>query len=142
MSIATDPKTILIVDDDRVILKALSTCLAARGFIVFTAQERSEALSVTRGSKPDLIVIDVNFPREVGHGSGAWDGLALMSWIRQLFGNIPVIVISGTQTDDIKERAMTMGALRFFQKPVKPWELLAVIQEALSAHSIQESAAA
>ena len=142
MSTVTDPKTILIVDDDRVILKALSPCLTARGFIVFTAQERSEALAVTRGSRPDLIVIDVNFPREVGHGSGAWDGLALMSWIRQLFGSIPVIVISGTQSDDIKERSMAAGALRFFQKPVKPWELLAVIQEALSAHSIQESAAA
>ena len=142
MSIATDRKTILVVDDDRVILTALSTSLTARGFIVSTAQERSEALAATRGSGPDVIIIDVNFPREVGHGSGSWDGLALMSWIRQIFGNIPVIVISGAQEDDIRERAMAAGALRFFQKPVDIGELLVVVHEALSAHSIEEGTTA
>ena len=141
MSTVTNPKTLLVVDDDRVILKALSSGLSARGFVVLTAQERSEALAATRGSRPDLIIIDVNFPREVGHGSGAWDGLALMSWIRQLFGSIPVVVISETGTDEIKGRAMAAGACRFFPKPVDIEALLGAVHEALRGHSIQEAAA-
>src|SRR5690349_1328428 len=101
MHIPTDRQIILIVDDDQIILKAVSTRLGASGFTVFTAKDGSDALAVTRGNRPDLIIIDVHFPREVGHGSGAWDGLALMSWIRQVFGDIPVIIISGTDTAEI-----------------------------------------
>jgi len=142
MNIVTDPQTILIVDDDQVILKVLSTKLAAAGFTVFTAKDTSEALAVTRGARPDLILLDVLFPREVGHGSGAWDGLALMGWIRQVFGDIPMIIMSGTDVGDIRNRALAMGAVHFFQKSVGMGELLGVIRDALSADPSKAAATA
>jgi DNA-binding NtrC family response regulator len=135
MGIGLKRQTILIVDDDQVILKALSTTLAAHGFTVVTAEGSSEALEAVREASPDLILLDVNFPPDVANGGGSWDGLVLMSWIRQMFGKIPTIIMSGTDTPDVRKRAAAMRAVRFMQKPLGHGELLAVVRDALSARA-------
>lgn len=135
-------KTILIVDDDQVILKALSTALAGNGFNVVTAEGSGEALGSVREANPDLIVMDVNFPPDVANGGGGWDGFALMSWIRQMFGNIPIIIMSGTDNTDVRKRATAMRAVRFMPKPISHGELLAVVRDALRAVAAVKAAAA
>lgn len=127
-------KKILIVDDSPVIAKTMSLTLNANGFDVLTAEDGATAAGVVRRDKPDLILLDISFPPDVGHGGGiSWDGFLILDWVRRLeeAKNIPFIVITGGDPAKYKERAMAAGALAFFQKPVKKDELLAAIRQIL-----------
>src|SRR5690242_5558332 len=67
-------KRILVVDDNKVILKAMAMKLKSSGYEVLMAEDGSEAVSTARQQKPDLILLDINFPPDVAHGGGvAWD---------------------------------------------------------------------
>src|SRR5215467_1987686 len=91
-------KKILIVDDSVIILKTLSAKLRSSGYQVFTAADGSQAVSTVRRERPDLILLDINFPPDVGHGGGvAWDGFLIMNWLRRMDEavNTPVVIITG-----------------------------------------------
>lgn len=127
-------KKILIVDDNRVVVRALSMKLKTNGYDVLTAEDGSEAVSTTRKQKPDLIVLDISFPPDVAHGGGVpWDGFLIMEWLRRLdeAQTTPIIIITGGEPEKYKEKAMAAGAVSFFQKPVNNDDLLAVIRKTL-----------
>jgi len=123
---------ILVVDDDQVILKAMSMKLTPAGYEVVTAVDGSEAIAAARKQKPDLILLDVNFPADVGVG---WDAFKILAWLQRVdeCKGTPVIVISGGDAAKFKVRALQAGAIAYFQKPVKFDELLALIKQALAA---------
>jgi DNA-binding response OmpR family regulator len=128
---ATRPEKILVVDDDPIILQTLSLKLKSRGFQVLTARDGSEAVNVTRQEKPDLMVLDVNFPPDVGGVD--WNGFVFAQWLRRMSEakDTPVIVMSGTDRKEYQERATSAGAAAFFQKPIDNEQLLASIDMAL-----------
>src|SRR5260370_42561299 len=75
-------KKILVVDDSMVIRKTLSMKLKASGYQVLEAADGSAAVSIIRREKPDLILLDISFPPDVGAGGGgAWDGFLIMGWV-------------------------------------------------------------
>ena len=89
---------ILIVDDNEVILKTLSMKLKANDYDVITALDGSQALSLVRKQKPDLILLDINFPPDVGSGGGVpWDGFRMIEWFSRMeeAKATPVIIITG-----------------------------------------------
>jgi len=123
-------KKILIVDDSIVILKTLSAKLRSSGYQVFTAADGSQAVSTVRRERPDLILLDINFPPDVGHGGGvAWDGFLIMNWLRRMDEavNTPVVIITGNPIAESRDRCLKAGVSGFFQKPVNNEELLAAI---------------
>jgi two-component system KDP operon response regulator KdpE len=127
-------KKILIVDDSAIILRALSMKLKSSGYDVLTAADGSEAVAAARQQKPDLILLDLSFPPDVGHGGGVpWDGFLIMDWMRRFeeAKNIPVIVITGGDPAKYKARALASGAVSYFQKPVDNDKLLAMIRQTL-----------
>src|SRR6516164_4480384 len=127
-------KRVLIVDDSVVILKALSVKLRAKGYEVYTAVDGSEAVSTVRRERPDLILLDINFPPDVAHGGGvAWDGFLILNWVRRLeeAKNVPVIFISGADPKKYEQRAVSQGD-KFFRKPLDGDQLLAAVREVLS----------
>jgi CheY-like chemotaxis protein len=129
---------ILIVDDSRIILKALSMKLGSCGYEVLTAEDGSAAVATARKEQPDLILLDLNFPPDVAHGGGVgWDGFVIMEWLRHLdeSKNIPIIVITGGDPDKFKARATALGAVAFFRKPVCNEELIATIRKTLGEES-------
>ena len=78
MSEWDEQKKILIIDDSRVILKALSIALAAHGYHPMTAEDGGQAISIVRQQKVDLILLDISFPPDVAHGGGvAWTDSSL-----------------------------------------------------------------
>jgi len=135
-------KKILIVDDSPVILKALSIKLIASGYELFTAQDGSAAVAAVRRNKPDLILLDISFPPDVGPGV-AWDGFLIMNWLRRLdeAKSIPIIVITGGEPAKYRERAMAAGASYFFQKPIDNDDLLTVIRQSLVEEDAPKPAA-
>src|SRR6266571_697085 len=118
---AKTSKTILVVDDNAIIVKTLSFKLKSHGYHVLTAMDGSEAVSITRREKPDLILLDLSFPPDVGHGGGVpWDGFLIMNWIKRMdeAKHIPIIVITGGDPEKSKGPALAAGASSFFHKPI------------------------
>ena len=127
-------KKILVVDDSRVILKALSMRLTQEGYTVLTAQDGSEAVTLARKERPDLILLDISFPPDVAHGGGvAWDGFLIMDWLHRMdeLKNVPIVIITGSEPEKYKARALAAGAVHFFHKPLENEELVAVVRQTL-----------
>jgi len=135
---------ILIVDDSFVVRKALQLKLTQAGFTVLTAGDGGEALAALRSDRPDVILLDIDFPPDVGHGGGiAWDGILIMQWIGRIeeTKGIPVIIITGQDPAKFREKVMKLGAKAFFTKPVNNEMLIKAIRETLN-HSAPAAHAA
>ncbi|MGA2278944.1 MAG: response regulator [Verrucomicrobiota bacterium] len=130
-SLAT--KKILVVDDNQIILNVLSSALKSRGYEVFTAVDGPAAFTVVLQEQPDLILLDIFFPPDIFQSGNTWDGFLIMHWLQRMGGpranRTPVIVMSGAEPVEIKDRCLAAGAVDYFQKPVKIPELLDAIQQ-------------
>ena len=122
---------ILIVDDNLVIIKTLSMKLASAGYRTVSALDGSEAIAATRKEKPDLILLDINFPKDLGVD---WDGFKLIAWLQRMdeAASTPVIVISGGDVAKFKDRALQAGAIAYFQKPIDHVKLIELIKNTLA----------
>ena len=100
-------KKILVVDDNEVILKTISLKLQASGYRVVSSLDGAEAVAAVRKDSPDLILLDISFPADVG--GVEWDGFRIMAWLHRLEAvkKTPVIIITGGEDDKNKERAIT-----------------------------------
>src|SRR5258708_19375007 len=87
-------KKILVVDDNEIILKTISLRLQGAGYEVVTALDGSEAVSAARKEAPDLVLLDISFPPDVG--GVEWDGFRIMEWFRRMENvkKTPVIVLT------------------------------------------------
>jgi len=123
---------ILVVDDDPVIVKALSLKLVPAGYDVVSAADGSGAVSAARKEKPDFILLDINFPNDIGL---SWDGFQIIAWLQRVdeAKKTPVIVMSVGEAAKFKTRALQAGAIAYLQKPVNNDELLALIKQTLAA---------
>jgi CheY-like chemotaxis protein len=125
-------KTILVVDDNEIVIKTISLKLQGAGFKVLSAMDGTEAVSMVRKEHPDLILLDLTFPPEVM--GVPWDGFRIMEWFGRLDSakQIPIVVITGSEDPRIRERAALAGAVAFFQKPIDHDQLLKAIRETLT----------
>jgi CheY-like chemotaxis protein len=124
-------KKILVVDDNEVVIKTICLKLQGAGFRVVTAMDGTEAVAAARKENPDLILLDLSFPPDVG--GVPWDGFRIMEWFSRLDAakKIPIVVITGNEDPKAKERATTAGAVAFFQKPIEHDYLLKIIRATL-----------
>lgn len=135
-AIPSGAKKILVIDDNRIVLTAMSFMLKAKGYQVFVADSGAEALSILRKNKPDLILLDLDFPPDVGNiGGNMRDGFLILDWARRMCDaeKIPVIIVSSLDPEKYKERAQAAGIPTFFRKPVDKEKLLAAIHTTLGA---------
>jgi DNA-binding response OmpR family regulator len=116
-------KKILLVDDDKDLLRGMSVSLRASGYEVFNAQDAVTAVSVARSSQPDLIVLDIGLP--------GGDGFVVMERLSYLPAFIPIIVVSARESAPNRERALKAGAAAFFQKPIDRTAFMVSVREAL-----------
>jgi len=116
---------ILIVDDDKDVLKALSVRLKGSGYGVVYAADGIAAVSVARNEEPDVIILDIGLPG--GDGFTVMERLAGILPIAQ----IPVIILTARDVSGNEARARTAGAYAFLQKPVDNDVLLETIRKAL-----------
>ena len=124
-----DQKKILIVDDERDIVKALMIRLQRAGYEVVTAFDGAQAVFVAHKEKPDLIILDIRMP--------AGDGFGVAEKLKHSAStfSIPVIFLTGGPERDSEEKAMTLGARFYIKKPYDPEELLDAIKRALEKDS-------
>jgi len=113
---------ILIVEDEKSILKLLRTVLTANKYDVVEASSGTEALSLISSHCPDLILLDLGLPD--------MDGTSLLSAVRK-WTTTPIIVVSARMHELDKVEALDMGADDYITKPFGTSELLARIRMAL-----------
>ena len=120
-----DKAKILVVDDNPSIRKGLSLRLRANGYEVLLAADAFSATAVLVKEKPDLVILDLGLP--------CGDGFVVMERLQKndSLASIPVIVLTGRDSEDTRNRAQQAGAVAFFQKPADDGELLSAIRKAL-----------
>jgi DNA-binding response OmpR family regulator len=113
---------ILIVDDDESTQKGLAMLLRGDGYHVSAAPDAIAAMVTVRRINPDLVILDLGLP--------AGDGFNLLESIKahRPYDPIPAIVLTGRDKMTNEARAMTAGAVAFFQKPADHEELLWTIR--------------
>jgi CheY-like chemotaxis protein len=127
------PRKILVVDDNEIILKAISLKLRSAGYEPFTATDAASAIAVAHKEPLDLILLDINFPPDM-YGE-ACDGFHILDQLRQIerASDVPVIIISTSEAAQDRERALKLGTTAFFHKPIDHIDLLRVIRETTAA---------
>ncbi|MFZ6030536.1 MAG: response regulator [Chloroflexota bacterium] len=126
MSILLGP--ILVVEDIPNVLELLEVTLRFKGYPVVSAHNGAEALEVIAREKPAMVITDILMPR--------MDGYALVQRLRTdpRTRPIPVVFLSATYiTPEDKAFALSLGAVRFLEKPVDTEEFLLTIAEILTA---------
>ncbi|HWQ92698.1 MAG TPA: response regulator, partial [Clostridia bacterium] len=123
-------------------LKALSLKLTTSGYDVSTATDASEAIAAVRDTRPDLFLLDIDFPPDLAMGGG-WDGLKIMRWLRGLSPvlHAPFVILSGCDPKQYAPEAYAGGAIAFLEKPVDSRELLQVIRSTLERRTAPSSPA-
>ena len=113
---------ILVVDDDREIVKAIAILLEKEGYVVLRAYDGLEALDMLASNQVQLLIMDVMMPR--------LDGLSAVMKIREK-RNLPIIVLSAKSEDSDKVLGLSMGADDYVTKPYNPQELAARVKSHL-----------
>ena len=131
-------KKILVIDDNRVVLTAMSFMLRGSGYEVQLAESGADALTSLRTDRPDLILLDLDFPPETDNvGGGLRDGFLIIDWARRMCHaeGIPVIIVSSLDPKQYIDRAQAANIPAFFRKPADKERLLAAIAAALETTS-------
>ena len=114
--------TILVVDDEAVLVKGIRFNLKSDGYDVITGSNGQEAVDLTKSEKPDLVVLDVMMP--------VMDGLTACSRIRE-FSDVPIILLTAKTDDMDKLMGFEHGADDYLTKPFNILELKARIRALL-----------
>lgn len=122
---------ILLVDDDRDLLKLISLRLSASGYAVDTAESGSEALSRLALSRPQLVVTDLRME--------GMDGMALFDRIHAVMPTLPVIILTAHGTIPDAVAATRRGVFSFLTKPFDGKDLLAQVEHALKLSGAAEA---
>jgi two-component system KDP operon response regulator KdpE len=114
--------SVLVVDDEPQILRAVARALEARGYDVTTATDGRGAVGMTADAEPDLVVLDLNLPHV--------DGLTACREIRRT-SKVPILVLSVRDAEQDKVAALDLGADDYLTKPFGIEELLARVRALL-----------
>ena len=113
---------VLVVDDDREIVKAIAILLEKEGYQVCRAYDGLQALDILMSREVHLILMDIMMPK--------LDGLSALKKIREQ-KNLPVIVLSAKGEETDKILGLSMGADDYIAKPYLPQELVARVRSHL-----------
>jgi DNA-binding response OmpR family regulator len=113
---------ILVVDDDKEIVKAIEKLLMLEGYTIVKAYDGLEAMDALMKNTIHLILLDIMMPK--------LDGLSATMKIREQ-KNIPIILLSAKSEDSDKILGLSMGADDYITKPFNPQELLARVKSQL-----------
>ena len=114
--------TLLLVDDDSLLLESISKGLTERGYTVITAESIDEAENILQGNGClDLVLLDISLPKT--------EGLQLVDRLR-LYSHIPFIILSPLIDAEFIAKTNHFGALNYLHKPIDLSDLAVAIEAA------------
>ena len=118
-------RTILVVDDDKSILRTFTRILQKNGYKIDTAETGKEAMEKAENKHYDLALVDIRLPD--------MDGTELLAKIKRQLQKTVKIMITGFPSLESGVKALDEGADAYLVKPVKPEDLLMLIKEKLKS---------
>lgn len=116
--------TILVVDDDKITLRILSTLLELDGLDVVTTTDPFEALLLASKTDFAFALLDIMMP--------GMDGFELCEKIREYYPNknaLPIYFVTAYQAADLEFKAREVGATGIIEKPIKSEEIISLVRE-------------
>ncbi|MCB0153371.1 MAG: response regulator [Anaerolineae bacterium] len=120
---------ILIIDDDKSILRLLEFTLQRAGHAVLTYSDGVEGLAQAEAKRPDLIVVDVMMPKMTGYE------FCRQARTKPVLKNTPIIMFSARFQPVDRQTALSSGATDYLSKTTSPNDLLKRISELLPGHT-------
>ena len=133
LDVACAQSTIMMVDDEPIILETLQMFLEDAGYANFiTTTEPKKALNMVVLKKPDVVLLDVMMPEITG--------LEILAQMRskEALKHIPAIILTSATDPETKLQALELGATDFLAKPVDPSELALRLRNTLAAKAYQD----
>lgn len=123
---------VLVVDDEELNVRFLSTYLSRKGYTVSTAQTGQQALNQIKEKMPDVVLLDVMMPE--------MDGFEVCRRLREdpATHMLPVIMVTALSSVEDEVRALDSGADDFLPKPINNLELLARLRSLLRIKSLHD----
>lgn len=119
----SDRATILVIDDDPLILKILQDQLSFNGFRILVANNGRQAIQIAGRQTIDLAICDMHMP--------IMNGLEVTHYFKDYFSTIPVIMLTVQNDPDSVVAAMKAGAFDYLTKPMNKETLLLTVQKGL-----------
>ncbi len=119
-------QTVLVCDDEKEIVEAVSIYLEGEGYRVLKAYDGLEALDLLSREQADLIIMDVMMP--------GMDGIRATRKIRET-SSVPIIILSAKSEDTDKILGLNIGADDYIVKPFNPLELVARVKSQLRRYT-------
>lgn len=116
---------ILVVDDDKEIVRIVRAYLEQAGYVVLSAYTGETALHTIRSERPDLVVLDLMLPDRDG-----WDVTRIVRGDESLSG-MPIIMLTARVEDNDKIVGLELGADDYIAKPFNPHEVVARVRAVL-----------
>jgi len=115
---------VLIADDEKEISEMLGVSLSRAGYSVLNALDGKTAIELTKREKPDIILLDLRFPKP------GIDGIEVLTAIREFNKEVKVILTSGMGPEAKEvEKAQGLGVSKFLPKPLNIAELKETLRE-------------
>jgi two-component system NtrC family response regulator len=125
----TDPRSILVIEDDDSIRRVLEFSLQEEGYTVQTASDGASGLEAATRGGVDLIISDVRMPQ--------MDGMELLARVKAMNPDLPIVLLTAHGTIDTAVEAMKLGAFDFLTKPFERGQLRHVVAKALDVASLR-----
>jgi DNA-binding NtrC family response regulator len=122
-------KRVLVVDDEPMIVSLLSTVLREKGWDVTEALSGTDGIDQLDRSRFDVILTDLFMPGD--------SGLDLLRAAKEIHPDVEVILMTGYATADTAIEAMRTGAFHYIMKPLKPEEVVHLVEKAYSQRQLQ-----
>lgn len=125
----TKPKTVLVIDDDESLRRVVEYNLREEGHQVLTATDGTSGLQLFQAHDVDLVLTDVRMPE--------MDGLELLTRLKTMQPDLPVIVFTAFGTIDAAVEAIKLGAFDYLTKPVPRDQLRTAVSKALEVAALR-----
>ncbi len=122
-------ETVLVVDDVADIRTTMSEILKYKGFAVDQATDGQEAIELLSTRFYDIVLTDISMPRK--------NGMEVLQYIRNNSPDTICIMITGFGSIEGAVEALRMGAFDYLSKPIKPSEVVVVIEKALEVRDLK-----
>jgi DNA-binding response OmpR family regulator len=116
-------RTVLIIEDEKLIIVSTQMVLEAAGFRVEAADSGEEGIDKARTLRPDLVLLDIMMP-----GIDGWETLTRLKRDPDTSG-IPVIIFTAREHARGHQKSTEMGAADYFRKPFEPDELIELVEK-------------
>ena len=119
-------RTVLIIEDEKLIIVSTQMVLEAAGFRVESATNGEDGIAKAKSHAPDLVLLDIMMP-----GIDGWETLTRLKRDAAT-ANIPVVIFTAREHSRGHQKSAEMGAADYFRKPFEPDELIELVEKHVS----------